>query len=66
MPHFVSKLTDADGEQSETEHWIDTALACGYIKKAEYEQLKGTLRSIGRMLGAMISKPEKFCHISAK
>jgi len=26
--HFVSKLTDADGEQAETQHWIDTAAAC--------------------------------------
>ena len=22
--HFVSKLTDADGEQQETQHWIET------------------------------------------
>jgi four helix bundle protein len=21
--HFISKLTDADGEQQETQHWID-------------------------------------------
>ena len=25
--HFVSKLTDADGENAETQHWLDTALA---------------------------------------
>ena len=30
--HFVSKLTDADGEQAETQHWLDTALACNTIK----------------------------------
>src|SRR5512136_3154362 len=29
--HFVSKLTDADGEQYETQHWIETALECGYL-----------------------------------
>lgn len=28
--HFVSKLTDADGEQQETQHWIETALDCSY------------------------------------
>ena len=27
LAHFVSKLTDADGEQAETQHWLDTALA---------------------------------------
>ena len=26
--HFVSKLTDADGEQQETRHWIETAADC--------------------------------------
>jgi four helix bundle protein len=29
--HFVSKLTDADGEQQETQHWVDAALDCGYL-----------------------------------
>ena len=29
--HFVSKLSDSDGEQAETQHWLDTALACEYI-----------------------------------
>ncbi len=29
--HFVSKLTDADGEQQETQHWIETANDCGYL-----------------------------------
>ena len=31
--HFMSKLTDADGENSETSTWLDFALACGYIKR---------------------------------
>ncbi|MBC8504564.1 MAG: four helix bundle protein [Anaerolineales bacterium] len=26
--HFISKLTDA--EQQETQHWLETALDCGY------------------------------------
>lgn len=29
--HFVSKLTDADGEQLETQHWIETSLDCCYL-----------------------------------
>jgi four helix bundle protein len=29
--HFISKLTDADGEQLETQHWIETALDSSYI-----------------------------------
>jgi four helix bundle protein len=31
VAHFVSKLTDSDGEQAETQHWIITAFSCGYI-----------------------------------
>ena len=37
--HFVSKLSDSDGEQAETQHWVDTALACGYIIRDERDLL---------------------------
>ena len=60
--HFVSKLTDADGEQAETQHWIDTAIACSYIDAHTKEELMATCLQIGRMLGKMIASPEKFCH----
>src|SRR5262245_58917671 len=33
--HFISKLTDADAEQLETQHWVDVALSCEYIKASE-------------------------------
>jgi len=36
--HFVSKLTDADGEQIETQHWVSTAFTCGYIDRANGAQ----------------------------
>ncbi len=32
--HFVSKLTDADAEQMETQHWVGEALGCGYLSAA--------------------------------
>ncbi len=32
--HFVSRLTDADGESAETDTWLDYALDCGYLSKA--------------------------------
>jgi len=59
--HFVSKLTDSDGEQMETQHWIETALDCEYIDKATSVQLIGTCMEIGRMLGSMMEKSEMFC-----
>src|SRR5688572_10414465 len=42
--HFVSKLTDSDGEQLETQHWIETALDCLYLSP-ETARLTGTLWS---------------------
>lgn len=31
--HFKSKLSDADSENSETQLWLDFALACDYISE---------------------------------
>ena len=59
--HFISKLTDADGEQQETQHWLETSFDCDYLS---VEQNKGLLErydSVGRMLNSMISKAPKFC-----
>lgn len=58
--HFVSKLTDADGEVRETSHWLTTAQACGYLSSAEQLTLQQRLDSIGAKLGKMMSKPESF------
>jgi len=55
--HFVSKLTDADAEQMETQHWVSEALDCGYISSAHAIQLNSGLEEIGRMLNSMIKKP---------
>ncbi len=59
--HFVSKLTDADGEQMETQHWIDEALECGYLDPKQAEELTADLMQVGRMLNSMIDKAHSFC-----
>src|SRR3990172_123151 len=59
--HFVSKLTDADGEQQETQHWIDTASDCGYLTDQDASSLNRELAEIGRMLNSMIEKAPSFC-----
>jgi four helix bundle protein len=61
IAHFVSKLTDADGEQAETQHWLNTAAACDYIADREVRVLLQKCSRIGQMLGTMMAKPEKFC-----
>jgi four helix bundle protein len=59
--HFISKLTDADGEQLETQHWIDTAEDCGYLSSVQADKLNEDLSEIGRMLNSMIIKAGQFC-----
>jgi len=60
--NFISKLTDSDSEQAETQHWLGTALACGYIEQDVLDDLLAQCKHIGRMLGVMIVSPNKFCH----
>ncbi len=58
--HFVSKLTDCDGENSETDTSLDFARDCKYITQEEHKQLTDVCLEIGRMLGSMIDRPDKF------
>ena len=58
--HFISKLTDCDGENSETDTSWDFAHDCGYITAEEHVQMTALNHEIERMLGAMIKNPEKF------
>jgi four helix bundle protein len=59
--HFVSKLSDADGEQAETQHWLGTVVACNYAKDNECKGLINTCTRIGKMLGKMMAEPGKWC-----
>ena len=58
--HFLSKLTDADGELQETKHWIRTARACGYVSEKENDEWISDARQIGAMLGSMIVQHDRF------
>ncbi len=59
--HFVSKLSDADGEQLETQHWLDTSHDCHYITDEVKEALVGRYAEVGKMLQSMIDKADSFC-----
>ena len=58
--HFISKLTDCDGESNETDTSLDFARDCGYMTIAEFDELATQNRSVGRMLGSMIKDPSGF------
>jgi len=62
--HFVSKLMDADGEQMETQHWIEIASHCSYITPQQREQWLELCASIGRMLHGMTEKADRFCSVT--
>lgn len=59
--HFLSKLTDADGELAETRHWLSTAAACGYLSDGSAVELSQCADRVGRLLGAMMRKHVEFC-----
>ena len=59
--HFISKLTDADGEQLETQHWLGVAADCEYISPETAKELLHKYHEIGKMLNSMITKSESFC-----
>jgi len=64
--HFVSKLTDADAEATETMIWLDFSLSCAYLETKVHAGLTAEYDEIGKMPGSMISAPEKFCYRNRK
>lgn len=58
--HFISKMSDADMENSETQVWLDFAIACEYISQETYNDLTNKSEEVGRMLNHMIEHPEKY------
>src|SRR5947209_1558703 len=55
--HFTSKLTDCDGENSETDTSLDFAKDCGYLSAEEHADLTNQCTEVGKMLGTMILNP---------
>ena len=66
VAHFVSKLSDADAEATETMIWLDFSLSCGYLDAKVHADLSSEYDQIGKMHGSMIATPEKFCYRERK
>ncbi|MFV8271036.1 four helix bundle protein [Flavobacterium sp. GT2N3] len=58
--HFISKLTDSDAENSETNVWLEFSLKCEYIDIETYNDLNNKTIEIGRLINFMINNPDKF------
>ncbi|HYG35800.1 MAG TPA: four helix bundle protein [Clostridia bacterium] len=58
--HFLSKLADLDGENAETDTWLDFAKHCGYLKAGDHARLSAECHEVGAMVGSMIKNPTPF------
>jgi len=58
--HFVSKMTDADMENTETQIWLDFALACNYINNDIYNSLINLADEVGKLMNHIINHPDKY------
>ena len=54
--HFVSKISDSDMENTETQVWLDFALACEYIPKEIFDDYNNRSKEIGRLLNHIPDK----------
>ncbi len=61
IKHFVSKLTDALGEEHEVEVWLDYSRDCNYIDVPTHTRIMDEYEEVRKMLIHMINNPEKFC-----
>lgn len=58
--HFISKLTDCDGESNETDTSLDFARDCGYISLDEHSSLVALNEEVGKILGSILRNPKPF------
>ena len=58
--HFHSKLTDSDAENSETQTWLEFALACEYINQETFVLFSKENEEAGKLINYMIQNPNKF------
>ena len=57
---FVSELADANGEATETQVWLDFAHDSSYMSPNLHAELVKGYEEVGKMLGTIMSMPEKF------
>src|SRR6516162_2602518 len=57
VAHFISKVSDADMENAETQTWVRFALACKYISIEEHNGLFKLSEQVGNLLNHMIGNP---------
>ena len=58
--HFLSKITDSETENAETQVWLDFSKDCKYLTLEEYTDFSLRNDEVGKMIWYMIQNPDKF------
>jgi four helix bundle protein len=58
---FTNKISDALGEEYETEVWLNMACDMHYISSSKHDVILSEYDEIRRMLISILKSPEKFC-----
>lgn len=58
--HFITKMTDADMENTETQVWVDFSHAFGYLIEDERLKVQQQSEEIARLLFHIMENPEKY------
>jgi len=58
--HFISKLSDSEGEAEETRVWLEFSWRRGYLSRAEATELDDRYDQIIGQLVRMIDRPEQW------
>lgn len=58
--HFISKLSDCESENKETEVWLDFSRDCLFLSPEEYLDLFQRNSEVQKLLFHMINNPEKY------
>jgi four helix bundle protein len=58
---FVNKLNEAQGEATESQAWLDSAIDCEYITVEEHRRFDALFQEVGAILQSMIDRADTFC-----
>ncbi len=58
--YFVSKSSDADMENSETQVWLHFSLECGYVDQLKHDEVIERSEEVGKLLNHMVENPNKY------
>jgi four helix bundle protein len=62
--HFISKLSDSDMENCETQVWLHFAVKSDYLKEDKFKELMVISKEVGKLLDYMMHNPAKFTRIN--